>query len=91
MTEADFAAELRAFARRLRAIRFRGTEAYLQDLDELARALVRRANEIAPAPAARPAARRAPEHARLIMHRTRVVGPSGAVAMVAMRRKRAAR
>ena len=79
------------FARRLRAIRFPGTAAYLQDLDELAHALLRRADEIGAAPSARPAARRAPEHARLIMHRTRVVGPSGAVAMVAMRRKRAAR
>ena len=70
MTEVDFAAELRAFARRLRAIRFRGTEAYLQDLDELARALVRRAKEIGAAPLrARPASRRAPEHMRLTARR----------------------
>jgi len=54
------------FARRLRAIRFPGTAAYLQDLDELAHALLRRADEIAAAPTARPAARRAPEHSHLL-------------------------
>ena len=42
------AAELRAFARRLRAIRFRGTEAYLEDIDEFAHALTRRAYELSP-------------------------------------------
>src|SRR5262249_38562125 len=43
---AQHAAELRAFTRRLRAIRFRDTEAYLEDIDELAHALTRRAHEL---------------------------------------------
>ena len=45
---AEHAAELRAFALRLRAIRFRGTEAYLEDIDELAHALTQRALELSP-------------------------------------------
>jgi hypothetical protein len=85
VTEAEFAAELRTFARRLKALRFRGTEAYLQDIDALAHAMVRRANEMS-SPAV--IAVRAPEHARLALRQTRVVGPTGAVAMVTMRRPR---
>ena len=89
--KAEHAAELRMFARRLRAVRFRGTEAYLQDIDELARALQRRADEIVPFVAA-PSHRspRAAEHAQLVLHTTRVVGPTGAVATVTLRRKRVA-
>jgi hypothetical protein len=89
--KAEHAAELRTFARRLRTIRFRGTEAYLQDIDELARALQRRADEIVPVVVASP--HRAPhsaEHTRPILHTTRVVGPTGAVATVTLRRKRVA-
>lgn len=86
MTEAEFAAELRSFARRLKALRFRGTEAYLQDIDALAYAMVRRASEIG---ATQPAPARAPEHARLVLRQTRVVGPTGAVATVVSRRGRA--
>ena len=45
---AEYAAELRTFAQRLRAIRFRGTEAYLEDIDEFVHALTRRADELSP-------------------------------------------
>ena len=85
MNDAEYAAELRSFARRLRAVRFRGIEAYLADLDELAGAMIRRANEIG---AERPQAARAPEHRRLTVQTSRIVGPTGAVATVALRRRR---
>jgi hypothetical protein len=85
VTEAEFAAELRTFARRLKALRFRGTEAYLQDIDALAYAMVRRASEIS---ADVPAVARAPQHARLALRQTRIVGPTGAVATVTLRRQR---
>ena len=42
----DFATEMRAFAKRARDIRFRGTERYLEELDQLARDMDARAAEI---------------------------------------------
>ena len=41
---ADCARSLRAFARRIRDSRFRGTERYLADMDDLAVAMLREAN-----------------------------------------------
>jgi hypothetical protein len=43
---AAVAAEWRAFAKELRAIRFRGTERYLEELDGLARSIERKADKI---------------------------------------------
>lgn len=42
----DFATEMRAFAKRARALRFRGTERYLEELDQLARDMDERAAEV---------------------------------------------
>jgi hypothetical protein len=88
MTDADFAAELREFARQLKALRFRGVEAYLADLDGFAAAMSRRAAELAPV--APPTRTRAPEHARLRVGQVRIKGPTGVVAMVAVKRRRTA-
>jgi hypothetical protein len=81
----DHADDLRTFARRLKALRFRGTEAWLEDVDALALAMVQRASEVSAVPVRRSPA---PEHARLAVGQTRVVGPTGAVTMVLLRRRR---